>query len=436
MALATKCPYCSTIFRVASDQLKLRGGIVRCGHCSEAFDGHAGLIDSATARPVPLAKTARPAPAEPAMEPPLHYLAAPDSAPAQDQTDHQTEQQADQQAEHQSELQPEPEFDLDLDVDIDAEPALQSAIEPASDFLSTPAPERHWIDMAALTAADEARLQREARLTAASAAPAPLPKTESNVQVDAEIKSEIESETSYWAETVARYQAQAQAESEIEIESDTEAEAGAQIRAAAEADIRADIRPAIRPEARYRSKIGAVNGLDSTEPEFIMQSRRKQRHGKALTIVTTLGALLLLLALLAQGVMTFGSQLAAQAPQLKPALTRICSILGCRIALPMQIKAIAIELGQLQTLNAGTFSYATVLHNNSSTVQAWPHIELILTDGADQPVLRRVFTPRDYLEAQLDANPGFAARSEQALKLYFELTRINASGYHIAVFYP
>jgi predicted Zn finger-like uncharacterized protein len=33
MALATQCPHCLTIFRVASDQLKLRGGLVRCGSC-------------------------------------------------------------------------------------------------------------------------------------------------------------------------------------------------------------------------------------------------------------------------------------------------------------------------------------------------------------------------------------------------------------------
>jgi predicted Zn finger-like uncharacterized protein len=40
MALATQCPHCHTTFRVASDQLKLRGGIVRCGACQSIFDGN------------------------------------------------------------------------------------------------------------------------------------------------------------------------------------------------------------------------------------------------------------------------------------------------------------------------------------------------------------------------------------------------------------
>lgn len=56
MALATQCPHCHTTFRVAADQLKLRGGIVRCGACQSIFDGNAHLID--------LDKPAAPAPTE------------------------------------------------------------------------------------------------------------------------------------------------------------------------------------------------------------------------------------------------------------------------------------------------------------------------------------------------------------------------------------
>jgi hypothetical protein len=77
-----------------------------------------------------------------------------------------------------------------------------------------------------------------------------------------------------------------------------------------------------------------------------------------------------------------------------------------------------------------------VLRNQSKTAQAWPHIELVLNDNADRPVLRRVFAPREYLPAQADAERGFGPRSEQSIKLYFELKELKASGYHIAIFYP
>jgi predicted Zn finger-like uncharacterized protein len=410
MALATRCPYCSTIFRVASDQLKLRGGIVRCGCCQQVFDGNAGLQDPAkapqTTAPLPepappVATPADDAPAAPALArllisesiaaesfisasllskspmgearpsepvastpaviPPMPADADPAPPPAFAPPD-MPQPDAAPLPPKRSDL--DPDFDLDFDFDLDAEP---TAPQPAS----TPAPEHHWIDLDALTAADGARLQREAMLAEQlAAAPASPPQAS-----DAESAAESTSES------------------------------------AAEAE---------------------------DEPAFVVQGRRNQRQGKTVGLLLGLGSFALLLALLAQGVMTFGSQLAAQAPALKPALTTLCSALGCRIALPMQIKSISIELGELQTLSASAFSYATVLHNNSSSVQAWPNIELILSDGADKALLRRVFVPRDYLgpEQKQDISEGFAARSEQAVKLYFELDRINASGYHIAVFYP
>lgn len=43
----TRCPSCSTIFRVTPDQLALRGGQVRCGHCRQVFDGNANRISLA-----------------------------------------------------------------------------------------------------------------------------------------------------------------------------------------------------------------------------------------------------------------------------------------------------------------------------------------------------------------------------------------------------
>lgn len=44
MALATRCTNCQAVFRVVVDQLKLRGGLVRCGQCSQVFDAIGTLI--------------------------------------------------------------------------------------------------------------------------------------------------------------------------------------------------------------------------------------------------------------------------------------------------------------------------------------------------------------------------------------------------------
>ena len=39
MSLVTRCPKCSSAFRVVADQLRLHDGLVRCGACSHVFDG-------------------------------------------------------------------------------------------------------------------------------------------------------------------------------------------------------------------------------------------------------------------------------------------------------------------------------------------------------------------------------------------------------------
>ncbi|MEO5701080.1 MAG: DUF3426 domain-containing protein [Casimicrobiaceae bacterium] len=47
----TRCPACKTVFRVTSQQLAVRSGQVRCGHCRTVFDGQAALLPA----PAPVA---------------------------------------------------------------------------------------------------------------------------------------------------------------------------------------------------------------------------------------------------------------------------------------------------------------------------------------------------------------------------------------------
>ena len=49
MSLTTRCPACSTRFRVVPDQLKISDGWVRCGHCAEVFDAQLNLQQAAPA---------------------------------------------------------------------------------------------------------------------------------------------------------------------------------------------------------------------------------------------------------------------------------------------------------------------------------------------------------------------------------------------------
>src|SRR6185295_3056930 len=73
MNLVTRCPSCSTAFRVLPGQLAARNGQVRCGKCNTVFDGVGALVKG----PQP-AKLAEPAPAQESEDEPLPpFLAEP-----------------------------------------------------------------------------------------------------------------------------------------------------------------------------------------------------------------------------------------------------------------------------------------------------------------------------------------------------------------------
>jgi predicted Zn finger-like uncharacterized protein len=51
MSLITRCPACTTLFKVVPDQLRVSEGWVRCGQCDEVFDANAHLQGDALAPP-------------------------------------------------------------------------------------------------------------------------------------------------------------------------------------------------------------------------------------------------------------------------------------------------------------------------------------------------------------------------------------------------
>ena len=507
MALATKCPHCNTVFRVAADQLKLRGGIVRCGACKEVFDGNAALLHKAAQASAKAQPSAAPAPAP--LAPVDAELAAtsaavvPDPAQAWRAAAIQQQEKADEQVyaldfdlpsdpfEPQAAPAPAPAprhadagyddeddsddlgFELELDLDIDLEPELQAEFErppfePAPSFDPVP-PIVVWRTSPA---------QLEARLEL----PEPEPMLEAEPELAPEPRfvawnkpeADALQDEAHELPVVADELADGRREPSFDLpddgsddcivtlsapepdlthvpadewadESAAGTSAGTAEANAAEIDAEPIEAPAnIEPrfDAASEAEVASTAALADTsaraieEPGFVKQGRRRQRIGKAMRILMGFGSVLLLIALPIQAVSTFRNQLAAQLPQLKPTLEAACAVIGCVVELPAQIEMLTIEQGELQAIAENTFSYATVLHNQGTTVQAWPSIELILNDAKDKPVLRRVIAPADYLPAPAELKKGFAPRSELAVKLYFELNQLKASGYHIAVFYP
>ena len=151
-----------------------------------------------------------------------------------------------------------------------------------------------------------------------------------------------------------------------------------------------------------------------------------------------LGALLLLLVLLAQAAYYYRSAIMVLFPETKPYAAALCATLGCDLPLPRRIELMSIEASDLQadTTNPKIMVLSATLKNRAIFAQQHPMLELTLTDAQDQPVVRRVLAPQDYVGKVADVKTGFAAVSEIAIKVFIEGSQIKATGYRLYLFYP
>ncbi len=389
MALATQCPHCQTTFRVAHDQLKLRAGLVRCGYCKEIFNGIENLLPSegAIAPAAPATTTAVATPPTPATPVTPHSdtntggSAAVVAEDTPDTTEADVVEPEDTAADEEQIVVPAPaaskiDFDIPAGFERDADVYV-----PDPDYEANK-PEDPLQRMTLLDFTRELPDEINAENTASTYDPNELDQAINDLQ------------RKPWRGS--RKSAQAASEDALD-------------------EVDAD-----------------------DEPDFLKRGRRKQRLSRKLRIFLSISCFILLIAAVLQASYIFRNQIAGWFPQAKPTLIQACDVLGCRIDLPAQIDQVSIESSELQTLanNKDTFVLTTLLRNYSSTYQEWPHIELTLNDTNEKALLRRVFTPADYLHNSEDVRTGFGANSERSVKLSFELSQLKASGYRVYLFYP
>jgi len=147
--------------------------------------------------------------------------------------------------------------------------------------------------------------------------------------------------------------------------------------------------------------------------------------------------MLLTLALALQAIHHFRGELAVRWPEAAPWLRQACVVVGCELALPRQADLISIEGSELQadTARGGLLALQATLKNRAGFAQAFPALELTLTDARDQLVARRVLPPAEYLPAAV-ANGSFAANADLAVRLWIDAKGAGAAGYRLYVFYP
>lgn len=142
-------------------------------------------------------------------------------------------------------------------------------------------------------------------------------------------------------------------------------------------------------------------------------------------------ALLLVLLLLAQTAYFLRDALVSRLPQTRPAFEQICAVLGCTLSLPKNLALLQIVGSDLQTEASGRLSLTLTLGNRAGHAQAWPVLDLTLTDLRDRPIARRSFASSEYLGDTRRIEAGIPARSEQTLKLELATRDLATAGFMI-----
>lgn len=147
---------------------------------------------------------------------------------------------------------------------------------------------------------------------------------------------------------------------------------------------------------------------------------------------------LLALLLPVQGTLLFRDALADRFPAMHPLLDGLCRQAGCRVPLPRRPDKLEIETSDLRALDPTRPNRVVLvasLRNLASITQAYPQLELTLTDPADHPLARRVFEPTHYLPESVAPDAGFAPRGEVSVRLQLDTGSVTPSGYRLFLFH-
>lgn len=189
------------------------------------------------------------------------------------------------------------------------------------------------------------------------------------------------------------------------------------------------------------SKLDAQSNIThSTETyqyDYLTELSKPKPSRKISPVVLWIFLITLILLAMAQSVYFLRHQIALYYPTIKPSLEQICVKLGCSIDLPKKIESIVIDDSDIQedAEHAGLMRLSTTLINRADFNQAYPNLELTLTDVDDKPKLRRIFKPQEYLPANTNIAQGLAAGEELKVKLAMTTQGIVVAGYRVFVTY-
>ncbi|HJV68526.1 DUF3426 domain-containing protein [Ideonella sp.] len=403
MSLATRCPACSTVFRVVQDQLRVSEGWVRCGQCQEVFNALETLFDLGDADEAPANEsgTAGAGPAAAGLDageahlgefvsegplPEDHWSPSPAPAPV--------------------ERTPPPDA-----------PAIESTL-PAPVAPSASLPSHAAAPPTAPSTAIEAAPDKAPAAAPAEARdlrlPSPVPEPVAEADAEEPTPSRFIGPVPDWARQPSRGRRSGKSRR-------TQARLAAATGHGAETP---HVHAHQSPSAHRRRR----------KPDFVRQAERAALWRRpAIRAVLGSAAVVLGVMLVLQVAYEYREPLAAQVPALAPALHAGCEQLGCRIGAPRAIERIRLDASDLtRTEQAQVLRFTAELHNSADFAVRAPALDLSFTDALGRVVSRKVLQPTELgLRGEaIDADAQWRVDARLAVG------ELQIAGYTVEAFYP
>lgn len=171
------------------------------------------------------------------------------------------------------------------------------------------------------------------------------------------------------------------------------------------------------------AQVAAGDGEDEKSP---------QRPSRAARWLWGVAATLAALALGAQLLYGFRSELAAYVPRLRPALVQMCGWARCSVPPLQRPSSLAIQASDLLILDKAKphlVQLIVTLQNQSGVEVGYPAIDLALNDRFDHAVARRVFLPKDYLRGSDAGKTVIAGSVTTTVRIDLDLSELSAGGF-------
>jgi predicted Zn finger-like uncharacterized protein len=457
MSLATRCPACSTVFRVLQDQLRVSEGWVRCGQCQEVFNALETLFDLGTpveagsAASPPQATFAPPPPEQPnyaRYAPPPAPPAVSPPPPVAATTASVVDEQPDFAPTAPATVPPDDPFS-----DIDTFTVLDDGDSLGGIVADQPLPEDDWHSLSPpLPPEDEE--PADLRIPPAPTGTASAPSA----------SERVDSFAAPAKPAPARPAPPAAKDSQDFFNDEVDTVSAAAFDVAPEEDepeaptpsrfigpmpdwARTPTRERRSKKSKSKRPYGAdAEGLHAQphqsghahrkrrKPQFVRQAERAALWRRPVVrLVLGTGALALTTLLVAQFGYHYREPLAAQVPALAPALHAGCGWLQCKIGAPRAIERIRLDASDLtRTDQERVLRFTADLHNTADYPVRAPALDVSFTDALGRIVSRKVLLP-----AELGArSESIAADTQWRIDARLAVGELQVAGYTVEVFYP